>query len=167
MIALPPRAADATPIVSSTDPRKRFPRSARVRTRAEYTTVFNGARRVSDPLMTLHWLKGDSPARLGLAVSRKVDTHAVGRNRIKRVLRDATRHLRAGMAGGDYVVVARSAAKLASNRQIREAFERLLRRAGALPVADVGGTMPPREGNEPSSSLNAPGTLPGRAEPAC
>ena len=57
--------------------------------------------------MTLHWLKGDSPARLGLAVSRKVDTHAVGRNRIKRVLRDATRHLRAGMAGGDYVVVAR------------------------------------------------------------
>ncbi len=117
--------------------------------------------------MTLHWLKGDSPARLGLAVSRKVDTHAVGRNRIKRVLRNATRHLRAGMAGGDYVVVARSAAKLASNRQIREAFERLLRRAGALPAVVADGTMPPREGNEPSSSLNAPGTLPGRAEPAC
>ena len=152
--------------MNATDPCKRFPRSARVRTRAEYTTVFNGARRVSDPLMTLHWLKGDSPARLGLAVSRKVDTHAVGRNRIKRVLRDATRHLRAGMAGGDYVVVARSAAKLASNRQIREAFERLLRRAGALPAAGADGTMPPRKGAEPTP-LNAPDASSGRAEPAC
>ena len=35
----------------------------------------------------------DTPARLGLAVSRKVDPRAVGRNRIKRVLRDATRVL--------------------------------------------------------------------------
>jgi len=166
LIALPRDAAIATPIVISTCPRKRFPRSARVRTRAEYTTVFNGARRVSDPLMTLHWLKGDSPARLGLAVSRKVDTRAVGRNRIKRVLRDATRHLRSCLAGGDYVIVARSAAKTASNQQIREAFERLLRRAGALPVAAAGGTMPPREGAEPLP-LNGPDASPGRAEPAC
>lgn len=166
MIALPLPAANANPIVSSAFPRKRFPRSARVRTRAEYTSVFNGARRVSDPLMTLHWLKADSPARLGLAVSRKVDTRAVGRNRIKRVLRDATRHLRPCLAGGDYVVVARSAAKTASNLQIREAFERLLRRAGALPAAGANGTMPPREGTEPLP-LNAPEASSGRAEPAC
>ena len=71
---MPHPAADAIPsTVNTADPRKRFPRSARVRTRAEYSTVFNGARRVSDPLMTLHWLPADRPARLGLAVSRKVD----------------------------------------------------------------------------------------------
>lgn len=166
MIALPRDAANATPIVSSAFPRKRFPRSARVRTRAEYTSVFNGARRVSDPLMTLHWLNGDSPPRLGLAVSRKVDTRAVGRNRIKRVLRNATRHLRSCLAGGDYVIVARAAAKTASNQQIHEAFERLLRRAGALPPAGVSGTMPPREGVGPFP-LNAPEAASGRAEPAC
>ena len=34
------------------------------------------------------------PRRLGLAVSRKVDKRAVGRNRIKRVLRDCFRHHR-------------------------------------------------------------------------
>ncbi|WP_305804752.1 ribonuclease P protein component [Stenotrophomonas sp. YIM B06876] len=152
--------------MSSTYPRKRFPRSARVRTRAEYTSVFNGARRVSDPLMTLHWLKGETPARLGLAVSRKVDTRAVGRNRIKRVLRNATRHVRPRMAGGDYVIVARAAAKTASNDQIREAFERLLRRAGALPVVAASGTMPPPEGAEPIS-LTVPESPSGRAEPAC
>ncbi len=116
--------------------------------------------------MTLHWLKGDTPARLGLAVSRKVDARAVGRNRIKRVLRDATRHLRPCLAGGDYVVVARSAAKTATNLQLREAFERLLRRAGALPPAGQGGTMPRREGAEPLP-LNAPGSSSGRDEPAC
>ncbi|PSD31919.1 hypothetical protein C7E12_01740, partial [Stenotrophomonas maltophilia] len=33
-------------------------------------------------------------ARLGLAVSRKVDPNAVGRNRIKRVLRDILRQTR-------------------------------------------------------------------------
>ncbi|TDB27655.1 ribonuclease P protein component [Stenotrophomonas sp. ATCM1_4] len=163
---MPLSAAHATSIVSSAFPRKRFPRSARVRTRAEYSTVFNGARRVSDPLMTLHWLKGDAPARLGMAVSRKVDTRAVGRNRIKRVLRDATRHLLPCLAGGDFVVVARSAAKTASNQQIREAFERLLRRAGALPAAGADGTMPPRKGAEPTP-LNAPDASSGRAEPAC
>ncbi|MGR4895753.1 ribonuclease P protein component [Stenotrophomonas sp. LARHCG68] len=152
--------------MSSAFPRKRFPRSARVRTRAEYSTVFNGARRVSDPLMTLHWLKGDAPARLGMAVSRKVDTRAVGRNRIKRVLRDATRHLLPCLADGDFVVVARSAAKTASNQQIREAFERLLRRAGALPASGADGTMPPRKGAEPTP-LNAPDASSGRAEPAC
>lgn len=117
--------------------------------------------------MTLHWLKAETPARLGLAVSRKVDARAVGRNRIKRVLRDTTRHLRPALAGGDYVVVARSAAKTASNLQLREAFERLLRRAGALPAVVAAGTMPPREGAQPSSSLNAPGVSPGPAEPAC
>ena len=163
---MPHDAAPAIVIVSTDDPRKRFSRSARVRTRAEYSSVFDGARRVSDPLMTLHWLKADTPARLGLAVSRKVDARAVGRNRIKRVLRDAMRHLRPEMAGGDFVVVARSAAKVAENPQIREAFERLLRRAGALPVAGVGGTMPPRKSAE-SPSLNASGKSPGPAEPAC
>ena len=116
--------------------------------------------------MTLHWLKGDTPPRLGLAVSRKVDTRAVGRNRIKRVLRNATRHVRPWMAGGDFVVVARSAAKNATNEQIRAGFERLLRRIGALPAVNPDGTMPPPQG--PSSlSLNEPEPRSDRAEPAC
>ena len=87
-----------------------FPRSARVRASADYARVFEQARRTSDPLMSLHWLPGDGAARLGLAVSRKVDTRAVGRNRIKRQLREHFRRLRAALPGGDYVVVARTRA---------------------------------------------------------
>ena len=161
---MPLPAADAILTVSSSDPRKRFPRSARVRTRAEYTTVFNGARRVSDPLMTLHWLPADRPARLGLAVSRKVDPNAVGRNRIKRVLRDILRQTRTEIQPGDFVVVARSAARSASNDEIRQAFLRLLRRLRALPAPGVDGTMPPPDGIA-TPSLTEPASRPGPAEP--
>ncbi|WP_372017168.1 ribonuclease P protein component [Pseudoxanthomonas sp. 10H] len=126
----------------TSDPRARFPRSARVRLRAEYAAVFEQGRRIGDPLLGLHWTSGPQPPRLGLAVSRKVDPRAVGRNRIKRILRETTRHLRPQLAGGDYVVVARPAAGSAGNAQIIDAYLRLLRRAGALPVPAAGGTMP-------------------------
>ena len=126
----------------NSDPRARFPRSARVRLRAEYTAVFEHGRRHGDPLFALHWKPGPHPARLGLAVSRKVDPRAVGRNRIKRVLRETTRQLRPSLAGGDYVVVARAAARGATNAQLAEAWLKLLRRAGALPHPASDGTMP-------------------------
>jgi ribonuclease P protein component len=115
---------------------------ARVRARAEFDRVFADGRRTSDPLFALHWLRDDAPARLGLAVSRKVDPHAVGRNRIKRVLRDAFRQLRAQLPPGAYVLVARGAAREADNASLRASLHSLLKRAGALPAIDAGGTMP-------------------------
>jgi ribonuclease P protein component len=106
--------------------------------------VFDGGRRTAEPRMALHWLADDAPARLGLAVSRKVDPHAVGRNRIKRALRDGVPPpARTRLPGGAYVVVARSGAAQADGAALREAFERLLQRAGALPPPAPAGTMPP------------------------
>lgn len=134
-----------------------FPRSSRVRTRGDYTRAFDRARRTADPLMVLHWARETaSEPRLGLAVSRKVDPNAVGRNRIKRVLREQFRQLRAQLPAGDYVVVARHVARQATNTALREALCRLLQRAGALPPAAVGGTMPAPAAPAPtSSSLSA------------
>ena len=120
----------------------RFPRSARVRTRAEYSRVFDGGRRVSHPLLSLHWCGNAQPPRLGLAVSRKVDPNAVGRNRIKRVLREQFRALRPQLSSGDYVLVARPAAAAAPLPELRAAFVSLLQRAGALPPSGADGTMP-------------------------
>lgn len=120
----------------------RFPRSARVRTGAEYRRVFEHARRTADPLLSLHLhLHGDEP-RLGLAVSRKVDKRAVARNRIKRALRDEFRRLRSRLPPGDYVVVARAGAAQAAPVELRAAFVRSLARAGALPASATTGTMP-------------------------
>ena len=75
---------------------------------------------MADPVLSLHWLPADTPARLGLAVSRKVDTRAVGRNRIKRVLREQFRTIRQQMAPGSYVAVARTAAAAADSAQCEQ-----------------------------------------------
>lgn len=133
----------------------RFPRQARVRARADFDRIFRDGRRVALPALALHWLGDGQPARLGLAVSRKVDPRAVGRNRIKRILRDAFRHLRPTLADGAYVLVARPAAATATPGMLREAFHQLLRRAGALPPPAAEVTMPPadsRPASPPSPS---------------
>lgn len=121
---------------------RRLPRQARVRVRAEFDRVFAEGRRTGTPLLALHMLRDGRPARLGLAVSRKVDPRAVGRNRIKRALREEFRALRGGLPDAAFVVVARAAARAATRAELRDAFHGALRRAGALPASDPGGTMP-------------------------
>lgn len=137
----------------------RFPPGARVRAKAEFSHVFAQGRRTADPCLALHWLADGAPARLGLAVSRKVDSRAVGRNRIKRVLREQFRLLRGRLPGGAYVVVARAAAANADNHALRQAFERLLQRAGALPPPAMAGTMP-RADFQTSADVAAPHARP-------
>jgi ribonuclease P protein component len=120
----------------------RYPRSARVRARPEFDAVFANGRRAANPVLALHHLADDRPARLGLAVSRKVDRRAVVRNRIKRVLRDHFRRQRAGLPGGAYVIVARAPAARASSAELTSAFRHALRKL-ALPPSIANGTMPP------------------------
>lgn len=166
-------AASATPSLSA-PVSERFPRAARVRKRSEFTCVFDDGRRFAHPLLSLHWLRDEQPARLGLAVSRKVDPHAVGRNRIKRVLRDAFRRARLQLATGAYVVVARHAAAKADGTILRAALRSVLQRAGALthalPEGGAPGTIPAaglhlaeRQDFPPPSSSRAHAL----AEPAC
>jgi len=120
----------------------RYPRHVRVRARADFDRIFASATRTASPMLAVHLLPEEGPARLGLAVSRKVDKRAVGRNRIKRVLRDAFRLVQPQLAPGSYVVVARPAAAQADNPALRAAFLNVLRRARALPPSSAAGTMP-------------------------
>lgn len=129
-----------------------FPRLARVRAKVEFDRVFADGRRTAGPLLSLHVLQDQQPARLGLAVSRKVDPDAVGRNRIKRVMRDRFRHLRSELAPGAYVLVARVPAGKADNAALRAALHQLLQRAGALPMPAMGGTMPAETPSLPPES---------------
>jgi ribonuclease P protein component len=133
-----------------------------VRSRAEFTQVFDGARRIAHPQLSLHWLDDGQPARLGLAVSRKVDPHAVGRNRIKRALREAFRHVRTQLPPGAYVVVVRPAARDIPGTALRTVFLGVLQRAGALPPMASPGTMPAARGpTTPSPALPSSTSRPG------
>lgn len=120
----------------------RYPRHVRVRARADFDRIFASATRTASPMLAVHLLSEDGPARLGLAVSRKVDKRAVGRNRIKRTLRDAFRLLQPDLKAGSYVVVARPAAAQLDNAALRAAFMSVLKRARALPPSSTAGTMP-------------------------
>lgn len=136
---------------SPADTRK-FSKSARVRTRADYSCAFEGARRLHGPLLQLAVKRAapETGARLGIAVSRKVDGNAVGRNRIKRVWRETFRHQRALLPSGTYVAVAKPAAAQADNPALRAALLDLLARAARLPGPPADGTMPPDVPSAPS-----------------
>ncbi len=144
---------------SDTAPTARYPRTARVRARPEFDAVFASGRRAANAILALHHLADDRPARLGLAVSRKVDSRAVGRNRIKRALREQFRRLRATLPGGAYVVVARAQAARVDGAEVASAFRHALRKL-ALPPSPLSGTMPPAPPSPPPAPHRDGATTP-------
>lgn len=96
-----------------------------------YERVFARARRSRDRYFTVLARPGETPlARLGLAVSRRVDKRAVQRNRLKRLIRESFRHNKQQVPGLDLVVIARPAAAGADNRTLFDALTRHWARLG-------------------------------------
>lgn len=125
----------------------RFRRSQRLRQPSEFQHCFTQGDRVNGRYFRLHVAASAQP-RVGLAVSRKVDTSAVVRNRIKRIARDSFRHACSDLPPLDCVLVARHEAASATAQALRSDLDHLWRRARALKPADTAGTMrdapPPR-----------------------
>jgi ribonuclease P protein component len=88
--------------------RYRFLQKHRLRTPAQYAAVYDArVREVRGPLVVFALPNALGHPRLGLSVSRKVGV-AVKRNRIRRLLREAFRHMQHDLPRGyDWVVVVR------------------------------------------------------------
>ncbi len=86
-----------------------FPRSHRLRSRADFHAVFEARIKESRGPLTINALPNDMPhPRMGIQISRRVGT-AVRRNRIKRLLREAFRLMQHDFPRGyDLVVVVRA-----------------------------------------------------------
>ena len=103
-----------------------FPRSARIRKRADFLRVQQRGRKLSaGPLVALVLPAAGSSARLGLTVSSKVG-NAVVRARVKRRLREVFRRRRATCPPVELVVIARPAAGEATSQELVRAFSSLL-----------------------------------------
>jgi ribonuclease P protein component len=90
-----------------------FPRTARIVGAAEYRRVFQHSQcKSSDRWLTV----------LGLAISRKAEKTAVGRNRVKRIIRDSFRHHQGQLNAWDLVVIARPGVAGQSNAELHAAL---------------------------------------------
>ena len=104
---------------------RRFPRTARLLSAADYRRVFDGPRRSADRWFTVLAVTSEKGrARLGLAISKKQARRAVDRNRLKRLIRETFRDQREQFDDTDLVVMARTAALSIDNAQLRKSLAR-------------------------------------------
>jgi ribonuclease P protein component len=97
-----------------------------VTTSAEFQALFQQGKRVERPPFVLLWRDSPGPRRAGFAVSRQVDD-SVGRNRVRRRLREAYRIARdAAPPGVALIVVGKARARTmpfdALTAQLRDAL---------------------------------------------
>ncbi|MFV2058922.1 MAG: ribonuclease P protein component [Thiohalomonadales bacterium] len=107
-----------------------FPRARRLLIGADFQTVFRKTRcRSADKyLCILTTVNNRTFSRLGLAIAKKKIKTSVGRQRIKRLVRESFRHHQQQMIvkqlGLDIVVMANPAASQATNHQIFASLQR-------------------------------------------
>jgi ribonuclease P protein component len=78
---------------------------------------------------------------MGQAVSRRVSRRAVDRNRIKRIVRESYRHVRAELPSLDILLIARTSAVQAPNAELRDDLSRLWKKLLTLKAEAGTGTM--------------------------
>lgn len=138
--------------------RERLRRTQRLRSPRDFQRVRRLGRHVSSPLLTLSYARqapplartrpsreperqpaetpeqaaatlADMPTRVGFSVSKRVG-NAVTRNRVRRRLREAVRHVLTDLPPGwDMILVARSAAAATDYATLNAAVRELLARA--------------------------------------
>ena len=134
-----------------------FPRCAHLRVSAQFQAVFGEGKRFSGTCFRLHVrMPADAiQARLGVTVSKRVDKLAVGRNRIRRQIKESFRLSRQSLPPGDYVLLAKPEAATADNGALRAELLFLFERARTLKAMPATGTMPPSDaipGRSPSDT---------------
>jgi ribonuclease P protein component len=88
-----------------------LPREARLRRAADFAALRHVSGRLGGRCFSVRYRLNElGHARLGLAISKRVSKRAVERNRIKRLLRESFRRVRAQLPPIDLMVMAREQA---------------------------------------------------------
>ena len=108
-----------------------FPRSVRVRSRADYLKIQRSGRKMGGRYLIILSMDNDlSASRFGITVSRKTG-NAVARNRVKRRIKELQRLNRDSIVPGkDIVVIATREAPKATFEKMEIEYADLIRRAG-------------------------------------
>lgn len=112
-----------------------FARRYRLTKTDEYSSVFGFRRAIRGKWLMLHYqprADGETDARLGLVVAKKLLKRAIDRNKVKRVARDIFRRQRANLPSCDLIVRLASRPQPLDGRLIAEDLAGLLAKLGKL-----------------------------------
>ena len=106
-----------------------YSRELRLLTPEDFQPVFKNAIPAVSPHLTLLARKNtlDHP-RIGMAIPKKHIKHAVGRNRIRRIVREQFRHQQHQLPSVDIVVIAKAGIADLSNQEINKVLDKLWRK---------------------------------------
>jgi ribonuclease P protein component len=106
-----------------------FSRELRLLTPEDFQPVFKNAIPAVSPHLTLLARKNnlDHP-RIGMAIPKKHIKLAVGRNRIRRLVREQFRHKQNQLPAIDIVVIAKAGIADLSNQEINKVLDKLWRK---------------------------------------
>jgi ribonuclease P protein component len=111
--------------------REDFPKTGRLRKRAEYLAVQQRGRKVqSDHFFLLQVLPPSDRTRIGVTISSKVGK-AVVRNRLRRWIREYLRRHKSDLPPGDLVMIGKTTAATATHPLIDADLARLFAKARA------------------------------------
>ncbi|HIP81196.1 MAG TPA: ribonuclease P protein component [Leucothrix mucor] len=106
-----------------------YSRELRLLTPADFQPVFKQAIPAVSPHLTLLARKNTlNHPRIGMAIPKKHIKHAVGRNRIRRVVREQFRHQQHQLPAIDIVVIAKAGIADLSNEEINKILDKLWRK---------------------------------------
>ena len=121
--------------VDTVAPPLRFPRTRRLRTPADFKRVYAQGRRISNEFFTVNMLPNDlSLPRLGMSVAVRTMGGAVGRNRLRRMIRESFRLNQSLLPAIDIVIGVRSASRAAPAAELRSSLEQLWRKLRRVPA---------------------------------
>ncbi|MEO7386208.1 MAG: ribonuclease P protein component [Gammaproteobacteria bacterium] len=114
-----------SPRLSAETPRQTFPRQLRLLHKADFDTVFQTGQRSADRYFTILFHPNAlTHPRLGFAISKHKVRLAVGRNRLRRLVRESFRRRAADLPPMDLVVLARDATTSAANAEITGSLDK-------------------------------------------
>jgi len=103
-----------------------FPRELRLLTPSQFSRIFDHpVKAVSDHFTLLAKYNDLDHPRLGLTIAKKKEKTAVGRNRIKRIIRESFRLNQHNLPNIDIVVLARDKVGEADNQQLHKQLNKL------------------------------------------
>lgn len=137
-------------------PRLRFPRHFRIRSGADFGRAYRSGRRARGSILLVVGAdSGRDHPRLGLSVGKKVWKHAVKRNRVRRVFREAFRLTAPDLPNLDLVLIPAEPRLVPTTaetaRELLKLARKVARRLEEAKVAAGEDPEPPRP-TEPAES---------------